>query len=113
MSGNEKPMEVLTKLKVKLKKLKETLEEKQKAIVSLNYDEIERKTREAEAIASEISLSADEMKWLGNEREELILLLSDIKRINFENRYLISHSLVFTKKLLEFFDDVGKVNKRV
>ncbi|CUU01561.1 FlgN protein [Candidatus Thermokryptus mobilis] len=113
MKGNEKPTEILTKLKWKLKALKETLEEKQKAIVSLNYDEIEKRTREAEAIVSEISFNVDMIKGLGNEKDELISLLSDIKRINFENRYLISHSLAFTKKLLEFFDEANKVNKKV
>jgi flagellar biosynthesis/type III secretory pathway chaperone len=111
--GNEKPMEILTKLKGKLKTLKETLEEKQRAIVSLNYEEIEKRTKEAEAIISEITLSADEVKKLENGKDELILLLNEIRRINFENRYLISHSLFFTKKLMEFFDEVKKVNKKV
>ncbi len=113
ITGNEKPTEILTKLKIKLKTLKETLEEKQRAIVSLNYQEIEKRTKEAEVIISEIILNADEMKKLEDGKDELISLLKDIRRINFENRYLISHSLSFTKKLIEFFNETNKLNKRV
>ncbi len=133
---NEKVKELLLGLKCKFEELKKVAEEKQKAIIELDYNKLEDIIKAESAIVDEISeiekifsfnfrdeklnsiVNADpELEKL---RDELKKEAGDVRKLNFDNRYLLSHSIAFVRKLIELFQidagnfgETNKVNKRV
>lgn len=123
---NETVKNTLIEFKNKLKTLKKVAEEKQKAIVEFDYDRIEDAVKQEEEIVAEIEkfFGADFEKkklfdLLKNDpelcklRDEIESEASEVKKLNSENRYLLSHSISFVKGLIEVFQEAGKINKRV
>lgn len=133
---NEKVKELLFGLKCKFEELKKVAEEKQKAIIELDYDKLDDVIKTESAIVDEISeiekvfafnfgdgrlnsiFNADpELERL---KDELKKEAGDVRKLNFENRYLLGHSIAFVRKLMELFQvdaenfgETNKVNKKV
>ncbi len=116
----------LVEFKNKLQTLKKIAEEKQKAIVEFDYEKIEYVVKQEGEIVAEIEkfFGADFEKkklfdLLQNEpelrrlKDEIENEAREVKKLNSENRYLLSHSLSFVKGLIEVFQEAGKINKRV
>ncbi len=127
MMNNEKISEMLSDVKSKLKTLKRLAEEKQRAIIELDYDKIESITKQEEIIVDEMTKIEENLKNVVDKHklekmgDELKVEAEQVKKINIENRYLIFHSIAFIKKLTEIFqldvsishNDISKINKRV
>ena len=127
--GNESVKNMLVEFKSRLRTLKKIAEEKQKAIVEFDYGKIEDAVKQEEKIISEIleihkffasSSDAKKLAELSRSDPELHKLRSEIeseagevRKLNSENRYLLSHSLMFVKGLIEVFQEAGKINKKV
>jgi len=125
---SEKVREMLFKVKGKMEELRKAVEGKQKAIVELDYSGLEDAVKMESLIANEISEISNSMKNLGEasgNEPELMRIKDEIRReaeivrrLNMENRYLIFHSIIFVRKLMEIFQvglesETGKINKRV
>ncbi len=133
---NEKLKELLLGLKCKFEELKKVAEEKQRAIIELDYDKLGDVIKVESTIVDEISeiekffsfnfrdgklnsiVNTDpELEKLKNELKKEA---GDVRKLNFENRYLLSHSIAFVRRLMELFQidaenfgETNKVNKRV
>ncbi len=133
---NEKVKELILGLKCKFEKLKKVAMEKQKAIIELDYDKLDDVIKAESTVIDEISeiekiftfnfgdgklisiISGDpELEKL---RDEIKKEVGDVRKLNIENRYLLGHSIAFTRKLMELFQvdaenfgETNKVNKRV
>jgi flagellar biosynthesis/type III secretory pathway chaperone len=133
---NEKLKELLFGLKRKFEELKKVAEEKQKAIVEFDYNKLEDVIKAESTIADEISeiekvfsfnFGDGKLNLIVNSDPELEKLkgelrkeVNDVRRLNLDNRYLLSHSIAFVRKLMEIFQvdsenfgGINKVNKRV
>ncbi len=133
---NEKVKELILGLKCKFEKLKKVAMEKQKAIIELDYDKLDDVIKAESTVIDEISeiekiftfnfgdgklssiINGDpELEKL---RDEIKKEAGDVRKLNVENRYLLGHSIAFTRKLMELFQvdaenfgETNKVNKRV
>ncbi len=133
---NEKVKELLFGLKCGFEKLKKVAEEKQRAIIELDYAKLDDVLKVESRIVDEISeiekiftfnfgdgklnsvINGDpELEKL---KDEIKKEAGDVRKLNVENRYLLGHSIAFVRKLVELFQveaenfgESNKVNKRI
>ena len=103
--------------------------EKQTAIIEFDHDRLEDIIGQEELLLEEISelekkfisdFGRNNLKTLIEDNVELKMLRTDlereieeIKKLSAENKYLISHSLVFVRKLIELYGGENKINVKV
>jgi len=125
---NDKIKSLLLELKEKFKLLRSIVEEKQKAIIEFDSRKLESVLEREESLLGEIStIEAQFVAEFGRniktfiEGSDELRLLRDgvesevekIRKLNAENRYLISHSLSFIVKLLELYGAENKINAKI
>ncbi|CUS99978.1 flagellar export chaperone FlgN [Candidatus Kryptobacter tengchongensis] len=125
---NDKIKSLLLELKEKFKLLRSIVEEKQKAIIEFDSRKIESVIEREESLLGEIStIEAQFVAEFGRniktfiEGSDELRLLRDgvesevekVRKLNAENRYLISYSLSFIVKLLELYGAENKINAKI
>ncbi|CUU09701.1 FlgN protein [Candidatus Kryptobacter tengchongensis] len=125
---NDKIKSLLLELKEKFKLLRSIVEEKQKAIIEFDSRKLQSVLEREESLLGEIStIEAQFVAEFGRniktfiEGSDELRLLRDgvesevekIRKLNAENRYLISHSLSFIVKLLELYGAENKINAKI
>jgi flagellar biosynthesis/type III secretory pathway chaperone len=124
-----KAKELLLEFKDKLKLFKSIAKEKQTAIIEFDHDRLEDIIGQEELLLEEISelekkfisdFGRNNLKTLIEDNVELKMLRTDlereieeVKKLSAENKYLISHSLVFVRKLIELYGGENKINVKV
>ncbi|CUS97186.1 FlgN protein [Candidatus Kryptobacter tengchongensis] len=125
---NDKIKSLLLELKEKFKLLRSIVEEKQKAIIEFDSRKLESVLEREESLLGEIStIEAQFVAEFGRniktfiEGSDELRLLRDgvesevekVRKLNAENRYLISYSLSFIVKLLELYGAENKINAKI
>lgn len=124
-----KTKELLLEFKEKLKLFKSIAKEKQMAIVEFNHNRLEDILEQEELLLKEISdlekkfisdFGRNNLKRLIESDVELKMIkvelekeIEEVKKLSAENKYLISHSLIFVKKLIELYGGENKINAKV
>ncbi|MFN3135395.1 MAG: hypothetical protein ACK44H_07465 [Candidatus Kryptonium sp.] len=124
-----KAKELLLEFKEKLKLLKSIAKEKQMAIVELNHNRLEDILGQEELLLEEISelekkfisdFGRNNLKRVIENDVELKMIkvelereIDEVKKLSAENKYLISHSLIFVKKLIELYGGENKINAKI
>jgi len=125
---NDKIKSLLLELKEKFKLFRSIVEEKQKAIIEFDSRKLQSVLEREESLLGEIStIEAQFVAEFGRniktfiEGSDELRLLRDgvesevekIRKLNAENRYLISYSLSFIVKLLELYGAENKINAKI
>lgn len=126
---NSKVRELLLEFKEKLKLLKSIVKEKQTAIVEFDHNKLKDILGREEVLLAEISkleknfisgFGGSNLKTLVESDVELRVLrvdlegeIEEIKKLNAENKYLISHSLLFVRRLIELYGGENKINVKI
>ncbi|MCS7228992.1 MAG: flagellar export chaperone FlgN [Candidatus Kryptonium sp.] len=124
---SEEIKSLLFEFREKLKLLKSILIQKQTAILEFDYEMLEDIIESEELLLKEIAsirgkfdFSGDTLKvfietdvQLKSLRDEVDQEIEIIKRLNNEVRYLITHSLLFVRKLLDLYHGQNKINTRI
>lgn len=118
---------LLFEFKEKLKFLKSILIQKQAAIIEFDHEMLEDIIEKEELLLKEITSIQKKFDFSGNAlkvfiesdvqlkslRDEVNKEIEAIKRLNNETRYLITHSLLFVRKLLDLYSEQNKINIRI
>ncbi len=124
-----KVKELLLEFKEKLKLFRSIAKEKQMAIVEFDHDRLKDILGREKSLLDEISelekkfasdLGKNNLKMLVENDVELRMLrvdlegeIEEIKKLSAENKYLISHSLSFVRRLIEFYSEENKINAKI
>ncbi len=124
-----KVKELLLEFKEKLKLFRSIAKEKQMAIVEFDHDRLKDILGREESLLDEISelekkfasdLGKNNLKMLVENDVELRMLrvdlegeIEEIRKLSAENKYLISHSLSFVRRLIEFYSEGNKINAKI
>lgn len=118
---------LLFEFKEKLKFLKSILIQKQAAIIEFDHEMLEDIIEKEELLLKEITSIQKKFDFSGNAlkvfiesdvqlkslKDEVNKEIEAIKRLNNETRYLITHSLLFVRKLLDLYSEQNKINIRI